>query len=111
GKLLAAASPGKIWLVDPTAPKNKPHLLSLDNEARTVRGLMFTRDGKALVVLTDRDVLHLVDVATGKRLRAFEPKEPVGAFALSAKGQQLVAISGAGERLMYAWQPLGGLEQ
>jgi WD40 repeat protein len=99
-------SPGGQTLVCPLGSGEKVHLWRTDRAGPValalpasiwLESLQFTPDGKALAGLhfesAERSVLSFWDAATGKRVRAFESKEPLTAFAFSRDGRRL-AVAG-----------------
>jgi serine/threonine protein kinase len=82
GRTLASGADGWVGLWDVADGKNLG-MARLPSPARTVRGLEFGPDGKALVVTTNLGKVYLWDAVGGKPLRALAEERGQGVFPLS----------------------------
>jgi WD40 repeat protein len=73
--------------------------------------LVYTPDGKGLVVDEDGGIVHFLDAATGKELRRIEtPDTYQTLFTLAPDGKTMITGSSSGEALLRLWDASTGKE-
>jgi eukaryotic-like serine/threonine-protein kinase len=86
-------SPNGRWLASSTGDEVRLWEVGSWKFARRFAGaglqMAFTRDGKTLAMLAARDVVQLVDPATGRCIARLQAPEPIVPIAFSADGSQL----------------------